>query len=102
MVGYESPEEFLTKIESITSSDKIVDFEFLSDSLLIFLDDEKDKIIAYNLNLNKSQIENLSDSNSEYLVNFDKYNKLNSNENTINFNLSTRINLWFFLAIFLK
>lgn len=92
LVGYETPEMFVDNIDSIVNTNDIVDFEFLKDTLLIFVQNS-DQIIAYNLNLVKTQIENVSEKNTSYQVTYNKYNKLGSNNNTININLTTRISL---------
>ena len=101
LVGYETPEMFVDNIDSIVNANDIVDFEFLKDTLLIFVQNS-DQIIAYNLNLVKTQIENVSEKNTSYQVTYNKYNKLGSNNNTIIINLTTRISLWYFQIKFLK
>ena len=65
----------------------------MKDSLLIFLNNKEESIIGFNLNLNKTQIENVSNKSTNYLLNLTKYNKLGSKNKPINFSLSTRINL---------
>ena len=102
LIGYSTPEEFINSISDNFTNCKILDFEFMKDSILIFTDDTKNSIIAYNLKLNKTQIENTSKNNSSYLVRYKKYDKVGSNNKTTNFNLHTRIFLWSFLNAFIK
>lgn len=102
LVGYNEPEEFSNSISNLVQTKDILDFEFMNDSLLIFLNNDKEPVVAFNLKLNKTQIENLSKSNSSYLINLDKYNKLGKDNKIVNFNFLTRINLWFFLIKFIK
>lgn len=97
IVGYDKPEIFFNELSDIVDASKIQDFEFLNDSLLIFLDDINKPVITVNLNLNKTQIQNLSTKNINYDISYNKYNKLGSNNEVVLFSLSTRINLWFFL-----
>lgn len=96
LIGYDEPEEFLEPISNLIQTDTILDFEFLNDSLLIFLDNKYEPIIAFNLNLNKTQIENVSTNNLEYLINLNKYNKLGKDNEIISFKFSTRIEIWYF------
>lgn len=102
LIGYDSPEEFTNNISSLVDTSKIIDFEFLQDTLLIFLDNDKQKIIAYNLNLNKTQIENVSEKEASYLIKYNKYNKLGKNDETVKFKFISQVNLWFFLIKFIK
>ena len=101
LVGYETPEKFSDNIELLINTEDIVDFEFLNDTILIFLNNS-DKIIAFNFNLVKTQIENLSEKNAPYQIIYNKYNKLGSDNHVINIKLNTRINLWFFQIKFIK
>ena len=93
LVGYDTPEEFSDSISNITNTSTIVDFEFMKDTLLIFTNEENNSIIGVNLNLNKTQIENLSDKNSSYKVNMSKYDKIGKDNKPVSFTLSTRIKL---------
>lgn len=93
LVGYDTPESFTNTISTLVDTSKILDFEFLLDTLLIFLDDEDKKIVAFNLNLNKTQIENVSETSSSYLVKYEKYNKLGGAQETIKFTFSSQVNL---------
>lgn len=102
LIGYDSPEEFTNNISSLVNTSKIVDFEFMHDTLLIFLNGDKQKIVAYNLNLNKTQIENVSEKEASYLIKYNRYNKLGENNETVKFKFTTQVNLWFFLIKFIK
>lgn len=102
LVGYDTPEAFIDGIPSQVNQSKIIDFEFLKDTLLIFQNVESEPIIAFNLNLNKTQIENVSDKESSYKVVTKEFNKLGKNSEQIKFSLKAGINLWFFLKKFLR
>ena len=102
LIGYDTPERFVTNISDLLDSESIQDIEFLNDSILFFTNNEEERIIAFNLKLNKTQIENLAEANKPYLINYDKYNKLGSNQETVLFNFTTRITIWFFLKKYTK
>lgn len=102
LVGYDEPEEFVDGFKDIIESYSIEDFEFMKDTLLIFTNNNQEPIICYNLKLNKTQIENVSSKDDEYRIDSLVYNKLGGNNKNINFNFSTRINLWFFQKKFTK
>lgn len=93
LVGYDLPEKFLNSLSSFTNNSQILDVEFLFDSLLVFLDKPNQPVIGINLNLNKTQIENISESETNYLINMDSYNKLGANGESVSIKLSTRITL---------
>lgn len=93
LVGYDTPEEFTNKISALVDTSKILDFEFLHDTILIFLDDEDKKIVAFNFNLNKTQIENVSNTDNSYIVKYEKYNKLGGNQEMVKFTFSSQVNL---------
>lgn len=101
LVGYDTPEEFSDGLSNLVDTSKIVDFEFMNDTLLIFLNDDAYPIVAYNLNLNKTQIENVSSTESEYKINLSKYNKIGKN-NSVKINFIAGITLWYFLIKFTK
>lgn len=101
LIGYDEPEEFVDGLPKEINQNKIEDFEFLDDTLLIFLKNNPENIVAYNLNLNKTQIENVSSNNSNYLVEVEKYNKIGSDNEGVILSLYTEIKLWFFLIRFI-
>lgn len=102
LVGYDTPEEFSDSLSSIVDTTKIANFEFMKDILLIFTIDKENPVIGYNLNLNKTQIENVSNKLTNYSVNLTKYNKLGNENKPVKFSLSTRINLWYFQIKFIR
>ena len=74
LVGYNTPENFINNFPSFVDQNKILDFEFLQDTLLIFQDDTTKPILALNLKLNHTQIENVSSNEfSERLVHIENY-----------------------------
>lgn len=93
LVGYDNPEEFIDGFDGLVEQLTILDFEFMKDTLLIFTSNTSEPIVAFNLKLNKTQIENVSSKNDSYLVDALVYNKLGTNDENINFNFITRINL---------
>lgn len=102
LIGYDTPEKFVTNISDLLDTESIQDIEFLNDSILFFTNKEDERIISFNLKLNKTQIENLAEANKTYLINYNKYNKLGSNQETVLFNFITRITIWFFLKKYTK
>lgn len=102
LVGYDNPEEFIDGFDGLVEQLTILDFEFMKDTLLIFTSNTSEPIVAFNLKLNKTQIENVSSKNDSYLVDALVYNKLGTNDENINFNFITRINLWYFQTKFTK
>ena len=102
LIGYDEPEEFIQGFPEEIDQSKILDFEFLSDTLLIFLNKKDTPIVAYNFNLNKTQIENVSSNENEYNISYEKYNKLGINNEGVVVNLTTKILLWFFQIKFIK
>ena len=93
LIGYDQPEEFVKGFPEDIDQNQICDFEFMEDTLLIFLKENKENIVAYNLNLNKTQIENVSSNNDSYEVKLEKYNKLGNNNEGVILNLKTEIRL---------
>lgn len=93
LVGYDTPEEFTNNISELVDTDKIIDFEFLSDTLLIFLNDNNEKIVAYNLKLDKTQVENLSEKDKSYLIKYKKYDKFGANNETVKFSFIVQVDL---------
>ena len=102
LIGYDNPEEFIDGFPSQIDKNEIVDFEFLDDTLLIFLSKKEEPIVAYNLNLNKTQIENVSSNDASYEIEMTKYNKLGINGEGVILNLKTEITLWHFQIKFLN
>lgn len=96
LIGYDTPELFINNLPAEINKNEIVDFEFLKDSLLIFLNNNKNPIVAYNLNLNKTQIENVTSNTSTYKVEMEKYDKLGLNNEGVVVTITTNITLWFF------
>lgn len=93
LIGYDEPEEFIDGIPQEINKTNIIDFEFLDDTLLIFLKGEKENIVAYNLNLNKTQIENVSSNNELYDIEMEKYNKIGTDNEGVIFTIKTEISL---------
>ena len=102
LIGYDQPEEFIAGLPADIDQNQICDFEFMDDTLLIFLKGNKENIVAYNLNLNKTQIENVSSNNDTYEVEVERYNKVGSASEGVVLNLKTEIRLWFSLAKFIR
>jgi len=93
IVGYNEPEEFINNISKFSNNKTIIDVEILNDSILLFLDDLEEPVIAVNLNLNKTQIENLSTNNTDYLISSNNYNKLGTENELVNFQFKLKVRL---------
>lgn len=91
LIGYESFEELESNILSNIDRSKILDFVFLNDLLLIFLNDENKKIIAFSLLESKSCIEKVSSNNDSYNITFSKFNVVGDNNNQVIANFMLRM-----------
>lgn len=72
--------ESASKLSDYVDENKIVDFEFMSNCLLVFLNDEKCPLIAINFYKNKTILENLKEKSSEYEIEYSVYDKIGINE----------------------
>lgn len=95
LVGYKDTTEFSRNLFSKVSPEKILDFEFLNDTLLIFLADENNPIIAYNLFIDSAMIENVSSENDSYEISLTKYNLLGENNKSVNVKFVGTVKIWF-------
>lgn len=102
LVEYKNPKEFDSGFPNSLDKSKIVDFEFLNDTLLIFMNDEKQKIIAYNLKNTNMIVENVSSDQATYEVDVSKYNLLGKNNEGVIVNFSINIHVWFFQNKFIN
>ena len=91
LIGYDNPEEFIDGLPKEINPVDILDFEFLNDTLLIFQNKKEEPIVAYNLNLNKTQIENVTSNNSQYEIMMEKYNKLGNEKECVFATLKTEV-----------
>jgi len=90
LVGFNEPVEFADDISNFVDFEKIKSFEFLNDTLLIFLEDG---VVALNLKNNGTLIENVSMANSEYKIGFCKYDKIGKNNEGVRAKLTLKINI---------
>ncbi len=97
LIGYNEPKEFDGGFPTYINQSKILDFEFLDDTLLIFMDDENEPIIALNLKLNGTLVENISSIDTAYTASVSKYDIVGKNEGVIATFMAT-ISLWYFLT----
>lgn len=72
LVGYNTATKFSKGFPTEINQSKIEGFEFLNDLLLIFMNDEKNKIVAYSLKEDSLLVENVSKNDSNYLVSYKK------------------------------
>lgn len=93
LVGYDTPEEFSAGLDSIVDTNKILDFEFVGDTLLIFMDDEFEPIVAYNFFENRVLIENVSENECEYEVSHTKFDVLGKNNEGVVVDFTVKINI---------
>lgn len=78
IIGYENPVIFSSGIPSEIDQSKILSVEFLEDTVLFFMNDSTEPIIAYNLNITGTCIENVLNKETEYLVTYSKKQSLGS------------------------
>lgn len=93
LVGYDTPEEFTNNLSDFMNCETIQEIVFLKDSFFVFTNNENQKIKTFNLNLNNTQIENVSDKDASYLVSYNEYNKLGSNDETVTINFKAEVTL---------
>lgn len=79
LVEYNKLVEYENQLEDFVDVSKILGFEFLNDTLLIFMNDEENLIRALNLKKNYGLIENVSSALEGYQVTYEKYNKVGLN-----------------------
>ena len=65
--------------------------EFLIDTVLFFMDDENEPIVAYSLNDDSYCIENVSTNEDSYLVNLTKQKVLGENNEGVSATLAVNI-----------
>ena len=99
LVGYNTPTEFEDGLPSEIDQSKILDFEFLNDTLLFFLNESQEPIVAYNLFENSTVVENVSSSEDKYLAKVEKYVLPGSKNEGVTVSFTVNINLWFFQKI---
>ena len=93
LVGYDTAEPFSVDIPPEIDQSKILHIEFLIDTVLFFMDDAKEPIIAYNLNINGTCIENVSEKESNYSVTLTKKFPLGESGEGVIANLAIDINV---------
>ena len=96
LVGYVTPTEFTNGFPSEIDKTKILGFEFLKDTLLIFMDNKDEPIVGYNLKETSMLIENVSVNTDQYEIVVNKYDLLGSNNEGVIANLAIKISIWFF------
>ena len=96
LVGYVTPTEFTNGFPSVIDKTKILGFEFLKDTLLIFMDNKDEPIVGYNLKETSMLIENVSVNTDQYEIVVNKYDLLGSNNEGVIANLAIKISIWFF------
>ncbi len=102
LVGYNNLTEFKNGLPKNINLSKILDFEFLNDTLLIFLNDAEEPIVAYNLYETSAMLENVDKSENDYVIETQSYNLLGKNNEGIAVKFTVRINIWFSLKKFIK
>lgn len=101
LVGYVTPTEFEGGFPKEINQRDILDFEFMNDTLLIFMDSQTKPVIAYNLFDNCVLIENISESETEYIVHAEKYNPIGQDEG-VAATFAVKIDLWYFQKKFIN
>lgn len=93
LVGYVTPTEFTNGFPSEIDKTKILGFEFLKDTLLIFMDNKDEPIVGYNLKETSMLIENVSVNTDQYEIVVNKYDLLGSNNEGVIANLAIKISI---------
>ncbi|MBQ8451561.1 MAG: hypothetical protein IJ538_02160 [Clostridia bacterium] len=93
LVGYDTPNQFISGIPTSIEKSSIVDFEFLNDILLIFTNNKSEPILGYNLILDQTLIENISSNEDSYLVNQVKYVPLGMNNKGVSAKFTLQFDL---------
>ena len=93
LVGYNSPEIFSKGIPSEIDQSKILYVEFLIDTVLFFMDDPDEPIIAYNLDIVGTCIENVSTKSQTYDVTYSKIIALGNNGKGVTAKFAAKINV---------
>lgn len=91
LVGYNTPNKFSDGFPKEIDQGKIESFEFLNDTLLIFLNDKENKICAYSLKEDGMLVENISDNTADYDVTYKKLNLIGSNNEGVSVTLTVNI-----------
>ena len=91
LVGYDNPEIFSKGIPSEIDQSKILSIEFLIDTVLFFMDDPTEPIIAYNLEIVGTCLENVSAKGQTYTVNYTKKETLGSKTKGVTANFAANI-----------
>lgn len=102
LIGYDTPEEFTNNLSDFMDCNTIQEIVFMKDSFLVFTTNKSEPIRIFNLKLNKTQIENVSDKDATYLVTYKEYDKLGTNSENVTINFKTGITLWFFQTKFIR
>lgn len=97
LVGYNTPELFSNGLPKDLDQSKILHVEFLIDTVLFFMDDENEPIIAYNLNIVGTCLENIKYKNQNYTISYSKKETLGSNTKGVNAKFLAKVNVWFSL-----
>ena len=93
LVGYVTPTEFTNGFPSEIDKSKILGFEFLKDTLLIFMDNKDEPIVGYNLKETSMLVENVSVNTDQYEIVVNKYDLLGSNNEGVIANLAIKISI---------
>jgi len=92
LINFEKYNELDFTLSDIEDYTSILDFEFLNDTLLIFLDNSE-KIVGYNLLNNRTVIENLSMPETNYDIKYTKYDLIGKNNEGVIVSFITNINI---------
>ncbi len=96
LVGYNEPKEFKNGFPTFIDQTKILDFEFLDDILLIFMNDETTPVVALSLFKTAGLIENVSKLNTFYRAILYRYQIPGEYNEGVIANFEAIITLWFF------
>ncbi len=85
--------EFESGLENFVDQSKIQNFEFLNDTLLVFLNDPELPVVGINLLKNHVLLENVSAAGTSYDVSITKFSKLGANNKGVKAGIKLNLSL---------
>ncbi len=93
LVGYNEPTAFASDISNWVQPSKVENLEFFGDYLLLFLNDSENPIVMLALHKNCTMLDGVSAGETEYEVNFEKYDKLGKNGKKVRAKFALEVSL---------
>lgn len=92
LTNIESVKPFKNSLSEFVDISKIISIEFLKDMLIVFLDDENEKVVGISLYNNKTILENFDDER-EYQITYTQFDKLGKNNKGVRAELRLNLSL---------